>query len=93
MNYPLNHYPPERPSNYSTKEILDNLRAKAPHPRRRPVVDLAKAVVAGASLLVLTWYLYWPVARGLAWGTLWICKMCGLLDAELPPYTPYPQDV
>ena len=92
MNYPVNHYPPERPCVFNTNEILRSINNPVPHPRRRPVVDLAKSLVAGVSILVLTWYLYWPIARGLAWGTLWLARLTGHLDAALPPYTPYPHE-
>lgn len=93
MNYPLNHYPPERPAEFNSREILDNIRSTAPHQRRRSSFwDAVQMLLAGIVLMVMFWYLYWPVARAFAWGVLWLCKATGQLDGDLPPYTPYPHD-
>lgn len=81
------------PRPFSTREIMETLNSlpqNAPHRRRASFWESVKTVLAFVAIAYAAIVLYWPVARGLAWCLLFVCKLFGQLDAELPPYTPYP---
>ena len=90
----IQHYSPydHLPRAFTTREIMDAVKRRPQSaPRRRAGSwEGVKTVLAFFAMAYAACLLYWPIARGLAWGLLFVCKICGRLDAELPPYTPYP---
>lgn len=81
------------PKPISSAAILKDLKPGTAKAMPFKLLEVCKILSAFLVCLMVGMLLYWPIARALAWGVLFLAKLVGTNTAELPPYTPYPAEL